>query len=148
MHSFKSAPCFKFRHHIPANYDEALAFDKADGNTKWQDTTTLEIMQLFDYDCFEDGGIHGEAPNPEGYKKIRGRLVFDQKHDGHHKARYVAEGHLTDIPVDSIYSGMVSLRGLHIVTFLAKRNDLDLWATDIGNAYLEALTEDLHCCWP
>jgi len=32
------------------------------------------MKQLFNYDCFKDGGIHGEAPNPEGYKKIRGRL--------------------------------------------------------------------------
>jgi hypothetical protein len=35
---------------------------------------------------------------------------------------------------------VVSLRGLRIVTFLAKLNGLDLWATDIGNAYLEAFT--------
>jgi hypothetical protein len=29
---------------------------------------------------------------------------------------------------------------LRIVTFLAELNGLDLWATDIGNAYLEAFT--------
>jgi hypothetical protein len=34
----------------------------------------------------------------------------------------------------------VSYRGLRIVTFLAELNGLDLWATDIGNAYLEAFT--------
>jgi hypothetical protein len=34
----------------------------------------------------------------------------------------------------------VSLCGLRIVTFLAELNGLDLWATDIGNAYLEAFT--------
>jgi len=108
-----------------------LAFDKANGNTKWQDATTLEMTQLFDYECFEDCGINGEAPIPEGYKKIRGRLLFNLKHDGHHKARYVAVGHLTDIPVNSIYLGVVSFCGLHIVTFLVELNDLDLWATDI-----------------
>ena len=32
------------------------------------------------------------------------------------------------------------LRGLRIVTFLSELNGLDLWATDIGNAYLEAFT--------
>jgi len=69
-----------------------------------------------------------------------GRLCFDVKHAGRHKARYVAGGHLTDVPVDSVYSGVVSLRGLRIVTFLSEFNGLDLWATDIGNAYLEALT--------
>jgi len=144
MGSFKSTPHYKFGHHIPANYDEALAFNMANSNTKWQDATTLEMMQLFVYDCFEDGSIHGEPPNPKVYKKIRGRLVFDQKHNGCHKASYVAGGHLADIPVDSIYSGVVSLCGLRIVTFLAELNDVhvDLWSTDVGNAYLEALTKE------
>jgi len=119
-----------------------LALDKANGNTKWQDATELEMGQLFEYNCFEDHGIYGEAPSPGGYKHIRGRLVFVLKHDGRHKSRYVAGGHLTDIPVDSIYSGVLSLRGLRIVTFLAELNDLELWATDIGHAYLEALTKE------
>jgi hypothetical protein len=52
----------------------------------------------------------------------------------------VADGHLTDIPLENVYSGVVSLCGLRIITFLAKLNGLDLWATDIGNAYLEAFT--------
>jgi hypothetical protein len=67
-------------------------------------------------------------------------IVYDCKHDSRHKARMVADGHLTDIPLESVYSGVVSLRGLRIVTFLAKLNGLDLWATDISNAYLEAFT--------
>jgi hypothetical protein len=52
----------------------------------------------------------------------------------------VADGHLTDIPLESVYSGVVSLRGLRIITFLAELNGLNLRATDIGNAYLEAFT--------
>jgi hypothetical protein len=52
----------------------------------------------------------------------------------------VADGHLTDIPLESVYSGVVSLCGLWIITFLSQLNGLDLWATDIGNAYLEAFT--------
>jgi hypothetical protein len=52
----------------------------------------------------------------------------------------VADGHLTDIPLESMYSGVISLRGLRIITFLSELNGLDLWATDIGNAYLEAFT--------
>ena len=57
-------------------------------------------------------------------------LIFDVKHDGRHKARMVADGHLTDIPVDSVYSGVVSLRGLRIMLFLAELNQLETWATD------------------
>lgn len=48
------------------------------------------------------------------------------KHDGRHKARLVADGHLTDMPLDSVYSGVVSLRGLRIVAFLTELNDLEL----------------------
>jgi Reverse transcriptase (RNA-dependent DNA polymerase) len=65
-------------------------------------------------------------------------LVFDVKHDGRHRSRLVADGHLTDIPIDSVYSGVVSLWGFRLILFLAELNDLQLWATDIGNAYLEA----------
>jgi Reverse transcriptase (RNA-dependent DNA polymerase) len=73
-------------------------------------------------------------------KRIRVHIVYDVKHDGRHKARLVADGHLTDIPLDSVYSGVVSLRGFRLVLFLAELNELQLWATDIGNAYLEVYT--------
>ena len=78
---------------------------------KWQDATKLEMEQLQDYECFKDYGIYGKDLPPEGHK-IRMHLIFDVKHDGHHKARYVADGHLTNILVDSIYSGLVLLCGL------------------------------------
>jgi hypothetical protein len=54
----------------------------------------------------------------------------------------VADGHLTDIPLDSVYSGVVSIQGFRLVLFLAELNKLELWATDIGNAYLEAYTSE------
>jgi hypothetical protein len=52
----------------------------------------------------------------------------------------VADGHLTDTPLDSVYSGVVSIRGFRIVMLLAELNQLDLWATDVGNPYLESMT--------
>ena len=49
------------------------------------------------------------------------------------------------MPVESVYSGAVSLRGLRLMLFLAELNDLETWATDIGNAHLEAITlEKVH----
>ena len=72
-------------------------------------------------------------------------LVFDVKHDGRHKARLVADGHLTDTPIDSVYSSVVSLRGFRLVLFLAELNSLETWATDIGNAHLEAETKEKVC---
>ena len=46
----------------------------------------------------------------------------------------VADGHLTDITLESVYSGVVSLRGIRIVLFLAELNCIDTFTTDIGNA--------------
>jgi hypothetical protein len=54
----------------------------------------------------------------------------------------VAGGHRTEMPVNSVYSGVVTLTaGVRTVTFLAEFNKLELWATDIGNAYLESYTK-------
>jgi hypothetical protein len=60
----------------------------------------------------------------QGYKKICVHLVFDVKHDGIHKARHVADGYLTEQPVEDVYSGVVSLRTLRLVIFLAKLKNL------------------------
>ena len=54
------------------------------------------------------------------------------KHDGRHKARIVAGGHLTDPNTESVYSGVVSLRGIRLIVFLAELNGLELWGADVG----------------
>ena len=57
-----------------------------------------------------------------------------------------AEGNLTDIPLNSVYSGVVYLRGLRMCIFLAELNGLEeAYATDIENAYLEATTQEKVC---
>ena len=140
LRSFHTAPRFKYGFEIPKDYEHAKFLDRRNGNTKWQDATKLEFDQLDDYHTFEDLGHSKSAAPPLGYKKIRVHLVFDVKHDGRHKVRCVADGHLTEVPLDSVYSGVVSLKGLRIMLFLAELNQLDIWATDVGNAYLEAKT--------
>jgi Reverse transcriptase (RNA-dependent DNA polymerase) len=115
-----------------------LSLDKRNGNTLWEDAATLELTQIDDLDTFIDKGHHLKVKPPVGYKKIRIHLIFDVKHDDRHKARLVADGHLTDL----VYSGAVNLRGFRIVLFLAELNQLELWYTDIGNAYLEASTSE------
>jgi hypothetical protein len=79
------------------------------------------------------------------YKKICVHTIFDVKHDGRHKARVVANGNLTEASAESVYSGVVSLCGLHTCIFLGELNGMTLWATDIGNAYLEAKTTEKVC---
>ena len=54
----------------------------------------------------------------------------------------MADSHLTPEPAENIYSFVVSLRNLRLVIFLGKLNNLDIWGADIGNAYLEAFTDE------
>jgi hypothetical protein len=100
----------------------------------------LEISQLQEYETFRDLGM---GPlTPAGYKRIQVHMVFDIKHDGRHKSRMVAGGHMTDAPLESVYSGMVSLLSLRMVIFLSELNGLQLWGADTGNAYLKAKTKE------
>ena len=145
LRSYRTSPKYKYGYCVPRSYEEARTLDKKFGNTKWQDAVAVELSQLDEYDVFVDKGHQDKVNIPNilpGYKKIKVHLVFDVKHDGRHKARMVADGHLTDIPLDSVYSGVVSLRGLRIVVFLAELNGIETWSTDIGNAYLEAETSE------
>ena len=79
---------------------------------------------------------------PKDHHQIKVHFMFAVKHDGCNKARLFADGHLTREPVETVYSGVVSLRCLRIVMSLSELNQLELWGTDIGNAYLEAHTKE------
>ena len=61
---------------------------------------------------------------PTQHQKIRVHLVFSVEHNGRCKARLVAGGYLTLDPVESIYSGVVSIRYLRLIRFLAKLNGM------------------------
>ena len=41
-----------------------------------------------------------------------------------------------------MYSSVTSLEGIRIITLIAELNDLSLWSTDVGNAYLESFTAE------
>jgi hypothetical protein len=140
LRSFRMAPKFQYGFEIPRDYAHDIRLDERDGNIKWGDCTVLEFEQLAEYDTFTDLGVDGRPP--DDFKKIRVHLVYAVKYDGRHNARCVADRHLTDIPLDSVYSGVVSLRGIRTLIFFAELNNLDTWVTDIGNAYLEAVTSE------
>ena len=125
---------------IPRNHNHAMELDMKAGNNKWYNAEQTELKQIYQYNTFIDKGKNFDIP-PD-YTKIKVHFVYAVKHDGRYKARLVAGGHLTAIPDDSIYSGVVSLKGIRIIIFLAKLNNLPVYSTDIGNAYLEASTKE------
>ena len=132
LRSFSTAPKFKYGYEVPRNYKHAMELDQRNGNTKWADATRLEMELMHSYKVFEDKGLN--APIPEGYKRIKVHLIYDVKHDGRHRARLVADGHLTELPIESVYSGVVSLHGLRMFVFIAEHNGLVAWSTDIPSA--------------
>ena len=71
-----------FGFEIPRNYKHALELDEKNGNTRWKDTTDLELKQLHEYKTFRDMGRNAQIPS--GFKKIRTYLIFAVKHDGRH----------------------------------------------------------------
>ena len=62
-----------------------------------------------------------------------------------HQGCLIADGHLTNIPVDSIYSGVTLLRRFRLLVFLVELNELETWGADIPNGYLESYTKEKVC---
>ena len=143
LRSYKMSKKYKFGVEVPRDHNHAMQLDQQNGNHLWKEAEEKELSQIDEYETFNDLG-KGDL-SPSGHKKIRAHMVYDVKHDGRRKARLVADGHLTDVPTDSTYSSVVSLRGLRMVIFLAELNDLQIWGTDIGNAHLEAHTKEKLC---
>ena len=131
LHSLKYSPKYKYGFEIPKNYKDAERLDRQNGNDKWMKANKLEHEQLTEYNVFEDKGRFTGCKIPRGYQLIRVYTIFDVKVDGRHKARVVADGHLTVIPVESVYSGVVSLRGLRTCLFIGELDEMEPWATDI-----------------
>ena len=109
---------YMFGYLIPRNNMETMQFDADNKNSKWYDAIKLEMESMLEFKVFKkwDKAIldmHKKVMNPpRGYDKIKVHLLFAVKFDGRHKARLVADGHLTPEPIENIYSGVVSLRFL------------------------------------
>jgi hypothetical protein len=91
------------------------------------------------FEILEDG-----EPAPSNYKKSSGHLIWDVKMDFTRKARWVKDGHKTADPVASNYAGVVSRDSVRIALTYAALNDLDVFAADVQNAYLQAPSSEKH----
>lgn len=138
----RHSPIYMFGVRVPRNHKEAMEFDRENGDTKWADAEHAELSSIQGFQAFKDRGTQETAKIPQGYKRITAHMVYAVKHDGRHKAQFVAGGHLTDKPDDSVYSSVVSLKGVRMTTFIAELNGINIWSTDIGNAYLESYTKE------
>lgn len=134
-----SKPAYKFGVQVPRSHDEAMQLDQQNGNNLWAQAEAKELQQIDSYNTFKDVGF---GNFPHDHKRIKVHMVYDVKPDLRRKARLVADGHLTGTPIDSVYSSVVSIKGLKYVLFIGELNNLECWSTDVGNAYLEAFTQE------
>ena len=74
------------------------------------------------------------------YQEIIRQMIFDIKMDGKftRKDRFVAGGHTTDPSASTTYSSVVSRYSMRIEFILTSLNDLDVFAANIGNTYLNS----------
>ena len=113
---------------------------KKNGNTFWRDAIRKEMTNVgIAFDILED-----DEHLPVGYKKASGHIIFDVKMDFTRKARWVLDGHKCEKPDISTYAGVVSRESVRIAFTYAALNDLDVFAADIQNAYLQAPTSVKH----
>ena len=130
----------KYGIEVPRSINHAKELDKKNGNTLWMDGLNKEMTNVSIAFDFQD---HGVKP-PPGYTKSSGHLIWDLKMDFTRKARWVKDGHRTPDPTTSNYAGVVSRESVRIAFTYAALNGLDVFATDVQNAYLQAPTSEKH----
>jgi hypothetical protein len=125
----------KFGIQVPKTWDEAVKLDEGNSNTLWQDTIRKEMNNV----CIAFKVINGEEAISPTYQSIRCHMIFDVKmEDFRCKARFVADGHTTDVPHVMTYAFGVSRESARIALTLTAMNYLDVMMGDIENAYLTA----------
>ena len=131
---------------IPWDVEHAHEIDSRNGNTMWRDALRKEMYNVRVAFEILDEGTHA----PHGWKRVTGHLVWDVKMDFTRKARWVLDGHKTPDPIGSTCAGVVSRESVRISLTYAALNDLDIFAADIRNAYLQAPSsqKDYIICGP
>lgn len=130
----------KYGIEIPRTVQEAKKLDVKNNNTLWEDAIKKEMYNVsIAFDILEEG-----KSAPPGWMKSSGHIIFDVKMDFTRKARWVKDGHKTPDPDWSTYAGFVSRDSVRIALTYAALNDLDIFAADIKNAYLQAPSSEKH----
>ena len=70
---------------------------------------------------------------------------FEIKHDLCHKARLVIGGHITDASLYDCYSSTIRTENIYLLFYLSMINNHSILGGDIGNAYLNAYTDEKIC---
>lgn len=125
---------------VPRDPKEALELDRKNGDTKWKDSMKVEIDGIQEHQTLEF--LPPGAKPPAGYQFAKLRMIFDVKHDLRRKSRLVIGGHRVDASGHTVYSSVVQLSSVRLLNVIAKAQGLRCIAGDVGNAYLNAHTNE------
>jgi hypothetical protein len=125
---------------IPTKYSEAVQLDVSNGNTLWQTAVQIELAALIDHGCFEFKS-KDYKPSSE-YQFAPLRLVFELKQDLRRKARLVIQGFKVDPRDLSTRSTVVKGISVRLLDVIAHRDNLSILTGDIGNAFIQAPTQE------
>ena len=133
----------KFGIEIPKSVSEAYRIDRETGTNHWTKAIEKEIRNVriafVKIDGVDERQMGTGKVKPE-YSFCSTQMIFDIKmgESFTRKARLVAEGHKTKPPTSMKYSSAVSRDSVRIALTIASLNSLEVFACDIGNAYLNA----------
>ena len=128
----------KFGIEIPRSIKRALQIDEETKTDFWRKAIEKEMKNCFmAFEILPNGTVV-----PVGYTKIQCHMIFDIKMDFTRKARFVAGGHLTDPPKETVYSSVVTRESVRIFFLICALNGLDCLSCDVQNAYLNATTKE------
>jgi Reverse transcriptase (RNA-dependent DNA polymerase) len=125
----------KFGIRVPRSVKEALEIESMTGTTFWRDALDKEMNVVRPAFRFDP-----QNKIPLKHRWVKCHMIFDVKPDLTRKARFVAGGHMTDPPKESVYSSVVSRDSIRIALLCASLKDLQVMVGDIQGAYLYAKT--------
>ncbi len=131
----------KYGVQIPKSVIDAYELDRINDNDLWRKAIAKEMENMsIAFEIMDDDEVL-----PSGYKPASCHLIFDVKMDFTRKARYVLDGHRTANPENSAYARVVSQESVRIALTYVVLNNVDVCATDILNAYLQAPSSEKYC---
>ena len=115
------------------------SLDQQNGDIWWQEAIEHELKQINKYRTF---CWLLPMDSLEDYQQKPYHFVFDVKFDRCCKAQLVTNGSKTEQPKDDIFLGVIGLESVWLTFLIAQMNGLQVYAADIGNAFLYGQTRE------
>ena len=136
------SPKVTFKHglEVPRSWKDVVRIDAEAGNRRWQEAIEQEVGALIKHDCFDF-----KTPNykpPADYQYCRLHFVYDIKSDLRYKARLVCNGKQTDPRGLSTRATVVKTVSVRLLDLIASAQGLKVICGDIGNAFIQAVTNE------